>query len=146
MSLQRNIASGLRSLFRKERVERELDEELRGFLEMVAEEKMKQGMSRKEALRAVRWKETQNPIIGLICPFLPPRVFVKCPSIRKMDGRGGGNRKQRRRKGGRIRGNAKSLKAMGMQENCYCYLKAPTFFPFTEVPTTCNFHPRLLRS
>jgi hypothetical protein len=39
-----------------------------------------------------RWKETQNRIIGLICPFLPPRVFVKCPSIRKMVGRGGGDR------------------------------------------------------
>src|SRR5215469_15567054 len=50
----RSIASGLRSLFRKERVERELDEELSGFLELAAEEKMKQGMSRKEALRAVR--------------------------------------------------------------------------------------------
>src|SRR3989440_12271337 len=50
----RNIASGLRSLFRKERVAGELDEELRGFLEMAAEEKMKQGMSRKDALRAVR--------------------------------------------------------------------------------------------
>src|SRR6266480_3487006 len=54
MSLLRHIASGLRSLFRKERVEEELDEELRGFLEMAAEEKMKQGMSRKDALRAVR--------------------------------------------------------------------------------------------
>src|SRR5215831_9332225 len=54
MSLMRNITSGLRSLFRKERVERELDEELSGFLELAAEEKMKQGMSRKEALRAVR--------------------------------------------------------------------------------------------
>jgi hypothetical protein len=54
MSLLRNIASGLRSLFRKERVEGELDEELRGFLEMAADEKMKQGMNRKDALRAVR--------------------------------------------------------------------------------------------
>jgi hypothetical protein len=54
MSVLRNIASGLRSLFRKERVSRELDEELNGFLEMAAEEKMKQGMSRKDALRAVR--------------------------------------------------------------------------------------------
>jgi hypothetical protein len=44
----------LRSLFRKERVSQELDEELNGFLEMTAEEKMKQGMSRKDALRAVR--------------------------------------------------------------------------------------------
>src|SRR5258708_1100378 len=54
MSLLRSIASGLRSLFRKEQVSHELDEELNGFLEMAAEEKMKQGMSRKEALRAVR--------------------------------------------------------------------------------------------
>ena len=54
MSLLRNMASGLRSLFRKERVNKELDEELNGFLEMAAEEKMKQGMNRKEALRAVR--------------------------------------------------------------------------------------------
>src|SRR5437762_12539529 len=45
------------SLLRKERVEGELDEELGGFLEMAAEEKMKQGMSRKDALRAVRLEE-----------------------------------------------------------------------------------------
>ena len=57
MSLLRHIASGLRSLFRKERVEGELDEELRGFLEMAAEEKMNQGMSRKDAARAVRLEE-----------------------------------------------------------------------------------------
>jgi predicted permease len=54
MSLLRSIAGGLRSLFRKERATEDLDEELRGFLEMAAEEKMKEGMSRKEALRAVR--------------------------------------------------------------------------------------------
>ncbi|MGA8104953.1 MAG: ABC transporter permease, partial [Candidatus Acidiferrales bacterium] len=54
MSLLRSIASGLRSLLRKERVDRELDEELHGFLEMATEEKIKQGMSRKEAIRAVR--------------------------------------------------------------------------------------------
>jgi MacB-like periplasmic core domain len=54
MSLLRRLSDGLRSLFRKERVEGELDEELRGFLEMAAEEKMKQGMNRKDALRAVR--------------------------------------------------------------------------------------------
>jgi putative ABC transport system permease protein len=54
MSLLRTIASGLRSLFRKEQVSHELDEELNGFLEMAAEEKMKQGMGRKYALRAVR--------------------------------------------------------------------------------------------
>src|SRR5438105_5010513 len=54
MSLLRSIASGLRSLFRKERVEGDLDEELRGFLDMAAQEKMKEGMSSKDALRAVR--------------------------------------------------------------------------------------------
>src|SRR5882672_2086264 len=54
MSLLRSLSGGLRSLFRKEPVEAELDEELRGFLDMAAEEKMKQGMSRKDALRAVR--------------------------------------------------------------------------------------------
>jgi predicted permease len=54
MSLLRNLGSGLRFLFRKEQVNRELDEELGGFLEMAANEKMKQGMSRQDALRAVR--------------------------------------------------------------------------------------------
>ena len=54
MSLLRNIATGLRSLFRKEQVDRELDEELRAYQEMAAAEKMKDGLSRTEALRAVR--------------------------------------------------------------------------------------------
>ena len=54
MSLLRNLANGLRSLFRREQVDRELDEELGAYLEMEAAEKMKQGMSRKDALRAVR--------------------------------------------------------------------------------------------
>lgn len=54
MSLLRNVASGLRSLFRKELIKRELDEELRSYLEMTAEEKVKRGMNRGEALRAVR--------------------------------------------------------------------------------------------
>jgi hypothetical protein len=54
MSLLRNTSDRLRSPFRKERVSQELDEELNGFLEMAVDEKMKQGMSRKDALRAVR--------------------------------------------------------------------------------------------
>src|SRR6202045_4986226 len=54
MSLLRNIATGLRSLFRKEQVDRELDEELRAYQEMATEEKIKQGMSRRAALREVR--------------------------------------------------------------------------------------------
>jgi predicted permease len=52
--LLRNIASGLRSLFQRKRVNQELDEELAAYLEMAAAEKVKQGMSQKEALRAVR--------------------------------------------------------------------------------------------
>jgi hypothetical protein len=39
-------------------------------------------------LSPVPLKETQNRIIGLICPFLPPHDLDKCPPIRKMDGRG----------------------------------------------------------
>src|SRR5947209_12732499 len=54
MSLLRNITSGLRSLFRKDQLDRELNEELGAYLEMEAAEKMKQGMSRADALRAVR--------------------------------------------------------------------------------------------
>src|SRR5437016_13755377 len=41
MSMLRNIKSGLRSLFRKELVDQELNEELGAYLEMAAEEKMK---------------------------------------------------------------------------------------------------------
>lgn len=54
MSLRRNLRSGLRSLFRKAQANRELDEELDEYLLMAADEKIKQGMSRQEALRAVR--------------------------------------------------------------------------------------------
>src|SRR5256886_6288690 len=54
MSLFRKFATGLRSLFRKNQVDRELDEELGAYLEMEAAEKMRQGVSRKDALREVR--------------------------------------------------------------------------------------------
>ena len=54
MSLFRNFATGLRSLFRKNQVDRELEEELAAYLEMEAAEKMRQGVSRKDALREVR--------------------------------------------------------------------------------------------
>jgi MacB-like periplasmic core domain len=54
MSLLRHLASGLRSLFEREHVNRELDEELGAYLEMAAAEKMKQGMNRNDAVRAVR--------------------------------------------------------------------------------------------
>src|SRR5580698_3419933 len=54
MSFLRKMTRGIRSLFRKERVEQELSEEISDFAEMAAQEKMKQGMSREDALRAVR--------------------------------------------------------------------------------------------
>jgi hypothetical protein len=44
-------------LFRKQQVDRELDEELRGYQEMAAEEKIKQGMTRNDAFRAVRLEQ-----------------------------------------------------------------------------------------
>jgi macrolide transport system ATP-binding/permease protein len=54
MPLLRTLAAGLQSLFRRKETEQELDEELNAFLEMATEEKMKHGMSREDALRAVR--------------------------------------------------------------------------------------------
>ena len=54
MALLQKLASGLRGLFRKHHVERELDEELRGYLESAAAENMRAGMSPAEALRAAR--------------------------------------------------------------------------------------------
>ena len=54
MSLLRNLMSGLRALFRKERVEQEMDEELRGYLDAAVKDKMRSGMSYEQALRAAR--------------------------------------------------------------------------------------------
>src|SRR5437660_5967932 len=68
MSLLRSLSGGLRSLFRKEQARQELDEELNGFLEMAVEEKIKQGMSRKDALRVVRLErgslEVTKEVVG----------------------------------------------------------------------------------
>ncbi len=54
MPVLRNALAGLRTLFRKREAEREMDEELRAYLEASAEEKMRSGMSREEAFRAAR--------------------------------------------------------------------------------------------
>ena len=54
MSLFRKLADGLWSWFRKEQVSKELDEELDSFVEMATEEKMRDGMTRADAVRAVR--------------------------------------------------------------------------------------------
>ncbi len=54
MSFIRNLASGLRALFRKEQVEQEMDEELRAYLDAAVKEKMRAGMTHAEARRAAR--------------------------------------------------------------------------------------------
>jgi putative ABC transport system permease protein len=54
MSLLHNIAGGLRALFRKQRAERELDEELRAYLDAAAEAKIGSGLTREKSLRAAR--------------------------------------------------------------------------------------------
>ncbi len=54
MALFRNLSGGLRSLFQKERVEHELDEELRDFVEANAAAKIQSGMNREEAYRRAR--------------------------------------------------------------------------------------------
>jgi putative ABC transport system permease protein len=55
VSFVRRLAGGLRTLLRGN--DAELGEELRAFLEMAVEEKVKQGMSREEAARAVRLEQ-----------------------------------------------------------------------------------------
>jgi putative ABC transport system permease protein len=54
VSLLHNLTSGLRALFRKQQVEQEMDEELRGYLDAAVKEKMRSGMSYEQALRAAR--------------------------------------------------------------------------------------------
>jgi len=54
MAVLRTIAAGLRSLFRRKTVIREMDEELGMFLDMAAQEKMQKGLSHDDALREVR--------------------------------------------------------------------------------------------
>jgi predicted permease len=54
MGLLTRAMGGFRGLFRKTRVEQELDAELREFLETGIEQKMRTGMSRAEAVRGAR--------------------------------------------------------------------------------------------
>jgi hypothetical protein len=50
----KRVMGSAKALARSERSERELDEELRGYLEAVVDEKLRSGMSREEATRAAR--------------------------------------------------------------------------------------------
>jgi len=54
MRLLHRLVSGFIALLRKDRDERDLDEELRAFLEAEVDERMRSGMSREDATRAAR--------------------------------------------------------------------------------------------
>ena len=54
MRLVNIIGGGLRALFGKQRAEREMDEELRSYMESAVEQKMCAGASREEAVRETR--------------------------------------------------------------------------------------------
>jgi putative ABC transport system permease protein len=54
MPLLRSIVTGFRVLFRKRQANEELDDELRAYVEAAVAEKMKSGLSRQAAFRAVR--------------------------------------------------------------------------------------------
>src|SRR5438876_4270970 len=51
MAILSHISSLARNLFRNRRVERELDDEVRGYIELLTAEKIKSGMSANEARR-----------------------------------------------------------------------------------------------
>jgi len=54
MEIFKNISAGLRALFGRTRVEREMDEELRGFMDASSEAKQRAGMAPEAAARAAR--------------------------------------------------------------------------------------------
>src|SRR5215218_5272548 len=54
MSLLRTIAHGLRTLLRRDAAESELDDEVRHYLELLAREKVRGGLSPEAAMRAAR--------------------------------------------------------------------------------------------
>lgn len=54
MTILRNLLGGLRGMFRKKQVEKEMDEELRAYLDAAAKEKVRGGMNPEEARRAAR--------------------------------------------------------------------------------------------
>ena len=55
MRALRQFAGGLRAIVRRSRVERELDDELRAFLEAAIEDEMQRGATREDAVRAASW-------------------------------------------------------------------------------------------
>lgn len=56
MGVLRSIMDGLGTLFRRQRFEQDLDDEVRHFVEMEAQERMRRGVPREEAMRQARAK------------------------------------------------------------------------------------------
>jgi predicted permease len=54
MRLLNNIALGIRSLFHRDSIERDMDDELRGFVEASTADKVRRGMPAEQAARAAR--------------------------------------------------------------------------------------------
>src|SRR5438045_8791591 len=54
MALLKNFLAGLRALFLKDQVEREMDEELNEYLDRAIREKIQAGMNRELAVRSAR--------------------------------------------------------------------------------------------
>ena len=54
MALLRRVIGGLKAMFRSDRAEQELDEELRGYLEASIDVRTRAGVGREEAVRAAR--------------------------------------------------------------------------------------------
>ena len=54
MARLRRLVGGVKALLRSQRVEQELDEELRAYLDASMEEKVRTGMAPEEAIRAAR--------------------------------------------------------------------------------------------
>jgi hypothetical protein len=54
MAMLRNLLIGATALFRKQKRNQEMDEELRSYLDLAAEDNMRHGMNREEAVRAAK--------------------------------------------------------------------------------------------
>ena len=54
MPLLRTVAEGIRRLLHKQRDDREINEELRGYLDAAVKEKLRSGMNQEQAMRAAR--------------------------------------------------------------------------------------------
>ena len=61
MARLRRLIGGVTALFRRRRVEQELDEELRAYLETSIDEKLRTGMAPEAAIRAARVEIGRGP-------------------------------------------------------------------------------------